>query len=188
MGRSIAGGPAWLQLNFGRSTARGWNCSHLPVRIWLRWRRPRIDEAAVLVELLDEISLGLVQLLRSAPQDPSGPAAGGGLLVAASASSVNAVGVNCAPATCCQRCELARRIHRSTRGGLPHRGEVVGSDPAYMDRTGRFRPGPELPMAEVDAGAPVRRWLLPCRPYYWTSCAVATAVLGSADQASHVAR
>jgi homocysteine S-methyltransferase len=146
---------------------------------------PDVDEAAVLVELLDEIGLPAwfsysAKRLKTRAGQPLEEA----FLVAASASSVIAVGVNCcAPGDVLPAVRLAVQTTGRPAVAYPNRGESW--DPIRRTWIGQSGFAPALVPPWVDAGA---RYVGGCCRVGPSDIAVvANAVLGSADRTSHVA-
>jgi homocysteine S-methyltransferase len=146
---------------------------------------PDVDEAAVLVELLDEIGLPAwfsysAKRLKTRAGQPLDEA----FLVAASATPVIAVGVNCcAPGDVLPAVRLAVQTTGRPAVAYPNRGESW--DPIRRTWTGPGAFDPALAPAWVAAGA---RYVGGCCRVGPTDiAAVANAVLGSADRAAHVA-
>ena len=145
---------------------------------------PDVDEAAVLVELLDEIGLPAwfsysAERLKTRAGQPLEEA----FRVAASARSVVAIGVNC-----CAPGDVLPAVRLAVETGLPavaypNRGESW--DPIRHAWTGPSGFDPALGTAWVDAGA---RYVGGCCRVGPTDiAALAEAVLGSPDRAWHVA-
>ena len=146
---------------------------------------PDVDEAAVLVELLDEIGLPAwfsysAKHLKTLAGQPLEEA----FLVAASASSVIAVGVNCcAPGDVLPAVRLAVQTTGRPAVAYPNRGESW--DPIRRTWIGQGAFAPALVPQWVDAGA---RYVGGCCRVGPSDIAVvANTVLGSADRTSHVA-
>lgn len=146
---------------------------------------PDVDEAAVLVELLDEIGLPAwfsysAKHLKTRAGQPLEEA----FLVAASASSVIAVGVNCcAPGDVLPAVRLAVQTTGRSAVAYPNRGESW--DPIRRTWIGQGAFAPTLVPPWVDAGA---RYVGGCCRVGPSDIAVvANTVLGSADRTSHVA-
>ena len=146
---------------------------------------PDVDEAAVLVELLDEIGLPAwfsysAKRLKTRAGQPLEEA----FLVAASASSVIAVGVNCcAPGDVLPAVRLAVQTTGRPAVAYPNRGESW--DPIRRTWIGQGAFDPALVPPWVDAGA---RYVGGCCRVGPSDIAVvANTVLGSADRTSHVA-
>jgi homocysteine S-methyltransferase len=146
---------------------------------------PDVDEAAVLVELLDEIGLPAwfsysAKHLKTRAGQPLEEA----FLVAASASSVIAVGVNCcAPGDVLPAVRLAVQTTGRPAVAYPNRGESW--DPIRRTWIGQGAFAPTLVPPWVDAGA---RYVGGCCRVGPSDIAVvANTVLGSADRTSHVA-
>lgn len=146
---------------------------------------PDVDEAAVLVELLDEIDLPAwfsysAERLKTRAGQPLKEA----FLVAASARSVVAVGVNCcAPGDVLPAVRLAVETTGLPAVAYPNRGESW--DPIRHMWTGQGGFDPALATAWVDAGAQYVGGC--CRVGPHDIAALANAVLASADRASRVA-
>jgi homocysteine S-methyltransferase len=145
---------------------------------------PDVDEAAVLVELLDEIGLPAwfsytALRLKTRAGQPLDEA----FRLAASATSVLAIGVNCcAPGDVLPAVRLAVETTGKPAIAYPNRGEVW--DPIRRSWTGPGGFDPKLGIAWVDAGAQYVGGC--CRVGPRDIAALATAV-GSPDRASHVA-
>jgi homocysteine S-methyltransferase len=146
---------------------------------------PDVDEAVVLVELLDEIGLPAwfsysAQRLMTRAGQPLEEAFG----VAASARSVVAVGVNCCvPADVLPAVRLAVETTELPAVAYPNRGELW--DPIRRTWTGPGGFDPKLGIAWVDAGAQYVGGC--CRVGSTDIAALADAMLGSPDRVSHVA-
>jgi homocysteine S-methyltransferase len=146
---------------------------------------PDVDEAAVLVELLDEIDLPAwfsysAERLKTRAGQPLKEA----FLVAASARSVVAVGVNCcAPGDVLPAVRLAVETTGLPAVAYPNRGESW--DPIRHMWTGQGGFDPALATVWVDAGAQYVGGC--CRVGPHDIAALANAVLASADRASRVA-
>ena len=146
---------------------------------------PDVDEAAVLVELLDEIGLPAwfsysAERLKTRAGQPLAEA----FRLAASARSVVAIGVNCcAPGDVVPAVRLAVETTGLPAVAYPNRGESW--DPIRHTWTGPGGFNPDLGTAWVDAGAQYVGGC--CRVGPRDITALANAVLGSPDRASHVA-
>jgi homocysteine S-methyltransferase len=146
---------------------------------------PDVDEAAVLVELLEEIGLPAwfsysADHLKTRAGQPLEEA----FRIAASARSVVAVGVNCcAPAEVLPAVRLAVETTGLPAVAYPNRG--ASWDPIRHAWTGPGGFDPNLGTAWVDAGAQYVGGC--CRVGPREIAALAKAVLGSPDRASHVA-
>jgi homocysteine S-methyltransferase len=146
---------------------------------------PDVDEAAVLVELLDEIGLPAwfsysAERLKTRAGQPLEEA----FRLAASARSVVAIGVNCcAPGDVLPAARVAVETTGLPAVAYPNRGESW--DPIRQAWTGPGGFDPALGTAWVDAGA---RYVGGCcRVGPRDIAALVDAVLGSPEQASHVA-
>jgi homocysteine S-methyltransferase len=146
---------------------------------------PDADEAAVLVELLDEVGLPAwfsysAERLKTRAGQPLEEA----FRLAASARSVVAIGVNCcAPGDVQPAVRLAVETTGLPAVAYPNRGESW--DPIRQAWTGQDCFDPALAAAWVDAGA---RYVGGCcRVSPSDISALADAVLGSAERASDVA-
>ena len=146
---------------------------------------PDLDEAAVLVELLDEIGLPAwfsysAKRLKTRTGQPLEEA----FCVAASARSVIALGVNCcAPGDVVPAVRLAVSTTGLPAVAYPNRGESW--DPIRHTWTGPGGFDPAVAIEWIDAGAQYVGGC--CRVGPNDVAALAKAVLGSPDQASHVA-
>jgi homocysteine S-methyltransferase len=146
---------------------------------------PDVDEAAVLVELLDEIGLPAwfsysAERLKTRAGQPLEEA----FRLAASARSVVAIGVNCcAPGDVLPAVRVAVQTTGLPAVAYPNRGESW--DPIRQAWTGPGGFDPALGSSWVDAGA---RYVGGCcRVGPHDIAALVDAVLSSPEQASHVA-
>jgi homocysteine S-methyltransferase len=146
---------------------------------------PDVDEAAVLVELLDEIGVPVwFSFSADGLKTRAGQPLDEAFLVAASARSVVAVGVNCcAPADVLPAVRLVVETTGLPAVAYPNRGESW--DPIRHAWTGPGGFDPNLGTAWIDAGAQYVGGC--CRVGLNGIAALADTVLGSPDRASHVA-
>jgi homocysteine S-methyltransferase len=146
---------------------------------------PDVDEAAVLVELLDEIGLpAWFSYSAERLKTRAGQSLEEAFRLAASARSVVAIGVNCcAPGDVQPAVRLAAETTGLPAVAYPNRGESWNPVRQAWTGQGGFDPG--LAPGWVDAGA---RYVGGCcRVGPGDITALADAVLGSAERASHVA-
>jgi homocysteine S-methyltransferase len=146
---------------------------------------PDVDEAVVLIELLDEIGLpASFSYSADGLKTRAGQPLEEAFRVAASARSVIAIGVNCcAPGDVLPAVRLTVETTGLPAVAYPNRGESW--DPIRQAWTGSGSFDPVLATAWVAAGAQYVGGC--CRVGPRDIAALAYAVLGSPDRASHVA-